>query len=351
MNLRANITILCIGLLTACTGSFPSGFPRYGAFPETKTITAQALSLDTVLFRYPYRVSVRDSIAVVMDLHNTDYFFHAFRYPAWEHITSFGKRGEGPEEILSAATFQFNSLDSIWALDANRMQLTRWSVSPASRSAERQEAVELDKSLVRSLDFLLTDKGILVPGYLGECRYWEVGHDGKPIKSIGEIPTELYKTEEIKPALAQAWRSFMDYNPKNGVLALVTQLGEVLELYNLKDGSHVVLYGPNGEPEFKASRGEGFPTGIMGFSDVQVTDRYVYAIFEGVRFKDKIAAHKRGENPEEGGHSIYVYDLQGRPVRQYVVDRPMRGLDVHEDTGTIFATCVESDEPIIELKI
>ena len=351
MNLRANIIVIGIGLLTACAGSSPSGFPRYDVFPEKKTITAQGISPDTVLFRYPYRVSVRDSIAIVMDLHNADYFFHAFRYPAWEHITSFGKRGEGPEEMLSAETFQFNSHDSIWALDANRMQLTRWSVSPASCSAEQHETIDLDKNLVRSLDFLRTDNGFLVPGYLGECRYWEVDFGGKPVKGMGEIPTERYKSDNIKPALAQAWRSFIDYNPHNGVLALVTQLGEVIELYNLKEGTHTILYGPNGEPEFKASHGESFPTGIMGFSDVQVTDHYVYAIFEGIHFKDKIAAHKRGENLEEGGHSIYVFDLQGRPVRQYLVDRPMRGLDVHEETSTIFATCVESNEPIIELKI
>lgn len=57
-----------------------------------------------------------------MDLHNADNYFHAFTYPNWKHIVSFGKRGEGPEEMLSAETFQFNSLDSIYALDANKMR-------------------------------------------------------------------------------------------------------------------------------------------------------------------------------------------------------------------------------------
>ena len=46
---------------------------------------------------------------------------------------------------------------------------------------------------------------------------------------------------------------------------------ESIEIYNTKENTHTVLYGPNGEPRFKSIKGEGFPTGIMGFSD---TDRH-----------------------------------------------------------------------------
>ena len=61
--------------------------------------------------------------------------------------------------------------------------------------------------------------------------------------------------QNARPALAQAWRSFLDYNSHNNVLAMVTQLGEVLEVYNLKDSTYVVRIGENGEPEFKVADG------------------------------------------------------------------------------------------------
>ena len=51
--------------------------------------------------------------------------------------------------------------------------------------------------------------------------------------------------------MAQAWRSFLDYNPHDGVLAMVTQLGEVLEVYNLKDSMEVIRIVENGEPKLK----------------------------------------------------------------------------------------------------
>ena len=344
--------LIGISSLVACTSSPDSHFPRYSDFPKTKALSAQVINLDTILFRYPLRVTVRDSIAVVMDLHNADHYLHAFTYPEWKHIASFGKRGQAPGEILLVANIQFNSSDSLWALDANKMEISRWRISPSTGSAERVEEIKLDKKLVRSLDFRTMESGFFIPDYLGEHRFWEVDNSGKPTQSTGEIPCETINEETSRPALAQAWRSFIDYNPDNGILALVTQLGEVLEIYNLKDNTHKVLYGPGGEPEFKTAQdGTGVPTGIMGFSDVKVTDRYIYAVFQGIRFKDKLAARQRGEVPEDGGRFIYVFDLEGNPVQKYTLDHAIYGIDINEETKTIVATEVKSDDPIIIFKI
>ena len=85
----------------------------------------------------------------------------------------------------------------------------------------------------------------------------------------------------------------------------MAQLGESIEIYNTKENTHTVLYGPNGEPRFKSIKGEGFPTGIMGFSDIVITDKYIYSVFQGIRFKDKLASYQRGEKPEDGGRYMY----------------------------------------------
>lgn len=344
--------LIAISSLGACTSSLDSHFPRYLDFTETKALSAQVINLDTILFRYPFRVTVRDSIAVVMDLHNIDHYLHAFTYPAWKHIASFGRRGEAPEEMLSAANIQFNSLDSLWALDPNKMEITRWKISPSTGSAERVEEIKLDKKLVRSLDFHTMESGFLIPDYMGEHRFWEVNNNGEPIKSNGTIPSEITNEKTSRPALAQAWRSFMDYNPDNGVLAMATQLGEAIEIYNLNDNTHKVLYGPAGEPEFQTGKdGSSIPSGIMGFSDIKVTIKYIYVVFQGIKFKDKLATYQRGERPEDGGRFIYVFDLQGYPVCKYTLDHAIYGIDINEETKTIVATEVKSDDPIIEFKI
>lgn len=342
---------ISLSCLTACS-DIPHSHLRYTDFPKTLAVSAQVVDLDTILFRYPFRVAVQDSIAIIMDLHNADHYLHAFTYPGWKHVVSFGKRGEAPEEMLSAENIQFVSLDSIWALDANKMEITRWQISPSSGSAKRIEEIKLDKNLVRSLDFHTMESGFLIPDYMGEHRFWEVDYSGVLLKSIGEIPSETVDEYTPRPALAQAWRSFMDYNPNNGILAMGTQLGEVLEIFNLKENTHKVLYGPEGEPKFKTDRdGSGIPTGIMGFSDIKVTDKYIYAVFQNIKFKDKLAALQRGEEPENGAKLIYVFDLEGNPVCKYTLDRHINSIDINEDTNTIVATEAKSDDPIVVFKI
>lgn len=342
---------LLTAILSSCGENLKKHYPRYADFPETIHRQAKVISMDTALFRYPFRIKVKDSIALILDLHHPDYYFHAFTYPAWKPIVSFGRRGEGPEEMLSAETFRFVSPDSIWALDANKMQLTRWQLSLATGTAIREEAVDLDKELVRALDFQLTGSGFLIPDYLGEHRFGETDLAGHLVRSRGYIPTEQRKNEVSRPALAQAWRSFIDLDTEKQLLVMASQLGEVLEIYRLDGDSSRVVYGPHGEPEFQVSEGYGIPTGIMGFSDVQITDRYIYAVFHGRSFRQINASYDRGIKPEDGGRFIYVFDLDGRPVRQYTLDRAIYGIDVHEAEGVIYATDVNRDEPIVMIKL
>ena len=247
--------------------------------------------------------------------------------------------------------FQFSALDSVWTLDANRMLITRWSVSPTDKTVLRKEEIRLDKTLVRSLDFYRTDSAFLITDYLGDFRYHKVSHSGKPIKNIGKIPTEISYEQYIHPALAQAWRSFTDYNPKNGIYAMATQLGEALEIYNLKTQTHNVIYGPAGEPQFIAKGGEGFPTGIKGFVDIQVTDDYIYTVFDGMSWKERDKFYERGMSAPKGGHFLYVFDLAGNPVRKYTLDKNILGIHINEKTNTGIATCAESDNPIVTFKL
>lgn len=350
MRLYTYLLILCICSEVSCT-RHSLRYPRYQDFPEEKTRVAQSIQLDTALFRYPFKIAIKESVAIVMDLHNTDYFFHVFSFPGWKYQTSFGKRGEGPEEMLSADCFRFTSPNSIWTLDSNRMRIIRWRIESHLNRVLPVEQVELDKRLVRTLDFSPMEAGFLVSDYLGEYRYKRTDPQGVWNQSAYAIPTEKTYPDIALPALAQAWRSFIDYSPHKELLVMATQLGEVIEIYNLRDSSRIVRYGPKGAPEFQIAQMDGIPTGIMGFSDVHITDSLIYAVYHGRSFRDIEQALRQGKRIEDGGRFIYVFDLQGNPVRKYTLDRAIYGIDVHEESGTIFATDVNSDAPIVRFEL
>ena len=321
------------------------GIP-YTDFPETKNLTACILPMDTAVFRFPFRIKMQGDTVAIMDLHGMDHFIHLFHYPNFSYIISLGKRGDSPEEMLSVENIRWNG-NSLWALDANSSKLTRFGLSLSNDSLLREEAVSLDKEILRGLDFVIyNDSTFIIPDYSGESRFCWVDRTGKLLHKMGIIPTTNEEAlKHARPALAQAWRSFIDYNPRNGILATVTQLGEVLEIYNLKDSTHIVRVGLHGEPEFQIAEGYGVPTGIMGFSDVQVTDSAIYVVSHGTPFKE--IARQSGKLPD-GGKYIYVFSLKGEPLCKYVLDHYIYGIWVDEATKTIMATDVNSDQPILK---
>lgn len=347
--LNPYISLLCLFLFFSCGTKEPKNTVSYVDFPQEKELKAETVQLDTALFRYPFRIRIEGDKAIVMDLHGADYYCHVFQYPGFTYLNSFGKRGDSPQEELSAENVRCTK-EAIWMLDANKGELNRFVFSSFGDSLLRDEVVSLDKSLLRSLDFAFyNDSTFIVPDYSGNNRFCWVHRNGKLIKRTSTIPsTNDEALAHAQPALAQAWRSFIDYNPNNSVLAAVTQLGEVLEIYNLKDSTHVVRVGPCGEPEFKVSEGYGLPTGIMGFSDVQVTDRAIYTVFHGRTFKE---ISKQKEPMIDGGRYIYVFSLQGEPLCKYTLDRYIYGIHVDEEKKIITATDVNNDQPIVEFRI
>lgn len=89
----------------------------------------------------------------------------------------------------------------------------------------------------------------------------------------------------------------------------------------------------------------------MGFSDVEVTDKYIYTVFHGRTFKEIANRIQEGSQSIDGGKYIYVFSLTGEPVCCYTLDRYIYGIDVNEEKGIITAVDVNSDEPIVQYKI
>ena len=351
MNRKHFFIGLTAALLTACTTQTRKDVNTYADFPQTVELQAETMPIDTALFRYPFRIRTKGDTVVIMDLHGTDHFFHAFLGEDVHYLASFGKRGEAPGEIIQAENIRLDN-NGWWTLDSGKGKLTRLNAS--NHWAQPVEEVTLnDKDILRPLDFVRDEAGhFIVPDYAGKARFCLTGTDGQVLQRMGDIPTTNEEAlQNARPALAQAWRSFIDYNPRNGLLAAATQLGEVLELYNLQDSTHVVCIGPNGEPQFQVSQGYGIPTGIMGFGDVQVTDRAVYAVFSGRTFKELVQSAQKGEDLPDGGSYIYVFSLQGKPLLRYALDRHISGFTVDEEKGIIWATDVNKDQPVCRFRM
>ena len=338
--------------LNAFTKAFPKDVCSGVSFPVKEELQGRVIPIDSVFFRYPYRLEAYGDRVVIEDLHGPDYFYHLFTYPDFRYLHSFGQRGEGPEEMQTVDDFFWNG-QTLWALDNIKSELVRWELNDSRDRMIRSECIKLDKATFRALSVVpFQNNTFLIPNYSGDSRFCQVDRKGKLIKKWGEIPTERKGDLQKYPfAFGYGWRSFIDYSQKNGVLAAVTQFGEVLEIWNVKKNTHQVLKGKLGEPKFEVRSNYALPVGVKGSSDIQVTDRAIYVVFRGVSMKEEMLAHQKGKPLPQGGRTIRVFSLDGNPLKEYKLDHSVSGIWVDEQAAKIWAVDVNSDEPIVEYNI
>ena len=346
--------LVLLGIVTfyAFTKISPKAEHSEIAFPMEEELQGRVIPIDSVFFRYPYRLEAYGDRVVIEDLHGPDYFYHLFTYPDFRYLHSFGQRGEGPEEMQTVDDFFWNG-QTLWALDNIKSELVRWELNDSRDRMIRSERIKLDKATFRALSVVpFQDNTFLIPNYSGDSRFCQVDRTGKLLKKWGEIPTDRKSDLQKYPyAFGYGWISFIDYSPKTGTLVAATQLGEVLEVWNIKKNTHKVIKGKLGEPEFEILPEYAIPAGAVGHNDIRVTDRFIYVIYRGISIKEEMLAHQKGKPLPQGGQTIRVFSLDGTPLKEYKLDHSVSGIWVDEQAGKMWALDVNSDEPLVEYRL
>lgn len=344
--------LLVVVAFYAFTKSSPKAEHPEITFPVAEELQGRVISIDSVFFRYPYRLEVRGDRVVIEDLHGPDHFYHLFTFPEFRYLHSFGQRGEGPEEMQTVDDFRWDG-QTLWALDNIKSELVRWELNGSRDKMVRTERIKLDKATFRALDIVpFQNNSFLIPNYSGDTRFCQVDRNGKLIKKWGVIPTDRKKDLQKYPyAFGYGWRSFIDYSPKTGILVAVTQFGEVLEIWNVKKNTHKVMKGKLGEPEFEILPEYAIPAGAVGHNDIQVTGRAIYVIYRGISINEEILARQKGKPLLTGGNTVRVFSLEGEPLKEYKLDHSVSGIWVDEQAGKMWALDVNSDEPLVEYSI
>lgn len=347
---------LCIllPLLVACTGhrqqqQISGELIIEEAVRKGEVLAGETVPIDTALFRYAYRMRVQGDKAVILDLHNADYYYHVLTYPDFRYVSSFGKRGEGPGESLSASNVRFVGRDTVWALDDGKGRMYQYSGIAGGETPKLEKDVLLDKRLFRSFDFDLKDASTaVIPDYSGENRFsWASLSSGDLLRKSEQIPvSDQALLKESAPAVAQGWNSFISFSPDKKILVAVTQLGDRMDIYDMQSQRHIGKAGADGDPEFSVTpEGYGIPEGRICYYDVQVTDKYIYTIYDGRRFEDII---KQGDDYKQGGRIFRIATHEGDVVKNCVLDRFISGIYVDEAAGLLFGMDVNADEQIVK---
>lgn len=306
------------------------------SFKQEVQLSSHSIEIADTYLKYPFRIRTQDSVLFISDLHAPDYFCHQFSYPEMEYINSFAPRGEAPDEFLLVENIRIENDGSIWLLDPNKKIMTNYDAR-----TKGSQKINLDPELIRTLDFVAyNDSLFIVPDYTGKNRISLIDRNGIIQKSLFKLPL---KDNSPTIADAQGWRSFISYNKNNKILAVATQLGQVIELYNMDSEELInIFYGKDDAPKYITKGGYAVPTGVMGYSEVYVGNEAIYALYWGREIKDL----SKNQKLKEGGNEIHVFTLDGKPKITYKLDSYITGFFLDESTKTIIGLDVNDNQPI-----
>lgn len=319
-------------------------------FSDTIKLKGKGYSVDASLV-FPFMIKECGGYIYMMDMHGKKECIYILDKKSMKLVTSFGKRGEGNGYITQPKNMYCQSHDSVWVYDCGKCEVTRWQFSPKDNSVKRVESFRLEgRDDWGPFDFTsYSDTSFIFIDDMGKGRYAEYSINGNRVASFGNIPVSVEERRTDSLSAAHGWASYLAYSPSHRILVSATQLGDVLEIYNMKDSSSIVLYGKSSDPQYLPYPGGGaIPTGIKGYCSVYIGSRYIYALFSGQTFDEIIETN--GEAPD-GGKYLRVFDLKGNPVKLYHLDRVVQCFFVDEDNGKIWATDVNNQaEPIVRFK-
>ena len=329
------VSITCLSILIACNKMGSGSIIQVNEFPENSDITCVQMHLsEDNLVEYPCKVIVTDSMLFLLDLGRAaDYFVHSYSLVDYLYHQSFFKRGQGPDEYLSINNIQILR-DTLYAYSSTNEVVCL----PLDNIGNDTEI----NRYKMSSDFGYLNRGHKINEYFyfpvfnsfNDNRMLELNRNGELVSSFGELVSDLSAIDIV------AYQAYMPFlNGRDSILVAATQFGEVLEIYNLNDYSQTTVVGKNGYPKFQEINGFAVNKGIVGYEDVQVTERYIYALFNGESEELKVVNR-------QGGRYLYVYSHDGTPMLKLTLDRYIIAFFVDELNQRAYLLDVNSDTPL-----
>lgn len=285
--------------------------------------------------RLPYRVELDDNVMAVMDLVSDSMHYHFLTYPNLSYLYSAGKRGQGPKEIILSTPFHLKN-NKAYFLDGARSKLYTYLYSqdkPITYAGEWN----LNKTKT-TLDFIVVnDSNVVIQDFNGKNRLIRITKQGE--EGLFSIP-KVKGTVSLNAELAYNWRSFMTYNPELEEVAMATQFGDVIEIYNLNNGDSSCFVGNQGAP--KENDGQ-----IEGFCDIKWVGENIYTLFSGRLRADLIRKSEAGKKEPMGGNIIKVFDRGGNVLEEYELDTYINGFTVDELNNRLIGVTANLDTPIL----
>ena len=350
MNMKKTFSLILACLLVACTE--PKGYKDCTTF-GWEAFSEQAIPLKGKIMNFdvevkkPVDICSFDSLLVLNNM-NTDTLLDVYNLNGNRYICSNVAYGNGPEEFLNISSMQEN--DSLLVLfDPMKSKSCLYRTSDVARPGFTPlKVVSFEERCNQTLR-LPTGR------YLG----FSYNEEGKPFAQFDEAGTFLgyrgdYPDFGEELSVYEKIESFVGdmVQLDDTHIAVTHKRTDLIEIYDSDARLLKRLQGPDGF--FPAIKQQAVGEQIV-FKESANESRDAYfhpCVHNGqlwVLYSGKYFG--KSETPIYLNNRILVFDAQGVPQKQYVLDIPIFAFTINESRNTIYGITEHPEMEIVEFKI
>jgi hypothetical protein len=263
---------------------------------------------------------MNDKISILSG-NNRDYFLYIFSISDMNLLYKYGKFGQGPGEFIAVNWLNATNQEQIGLYDIPNLRMYLYQLSSDTLNIVKTYHFNTwDGKLSRPYSFIqqINDSIFLLKADLREKTEIEVANI-----NTGEILYTFSNLLQRKPNTIYTPYYFgMAGNNRNFVLSY--KYINRLELFKYKEADctvePVVTIGSNRDQ----SDNRDVSDYILHYTDVQCDEEYIYALYQGNK-RDRIK-----------NSIIEIYNWQGEPVKQIILDRFIELMTIDIAHGKIY---------------
>lgn len=317
---------------------------------EVLVLQHEVLDFSDMLIGSPGDIQKVGDCLIVLD-YRQDSMFHRVDLIKNRYMGMFGAKGQGPDDFIHPSSLKILDDESFTCYDSSTDCLNLIELCQADDKVGISRMLRYAKML--TFDVVpMSDSIFIVNGETDGAMLALIDKDGKVLSLSDEYPYKDEAEGNIPVRFrAMAYQGTLRVNP-NSYFAYVTMNAKQVHLYKVEN-KQIIKIGEviEGYGHYKPNmvREGGYGVAHKGeypecYTDLAVTDEYVYALYSGRTFKEYRLSCYECE-------TIYVYDWTGKLVKTYRLDVPVVQFCIDEDEKMIYAIANIPDPTIVCFKL
>lgn len=296
-----------------------------------------------ILLGTPRLFALTDSFLVIYDS-KADPLFYFISLS--KHITSFGRKGQAPNEFLfPSSIYHFLEGDSICLFDANKRLVQ--SLSVTTNQEPQIHPLFSTKQQCHYCVMPLQGKQFVSAGIYDDARFYLLDKEGNILHRYEEYPYRDETEKNLnKRVLAQAYMGEFASNTKGDKFAFITGTARIISFFQIENSQIKLIKELNENyPDYPYQAQMTQYRGLSknansGYMSVTASDKHVFALFSGRSYKEY-------DKNAYMGNEVFVFDWNGTLLKTFKLDIFVSQIRVNYNENLLYAITRESDPEII----